>query len=339
MPGPRRPSDDVTRRWLGAAGLVGLAALGAGLAASALAVPHAVPLPPAVPGEPRSIAGKAGPMTVWVAGQGSPVLLLHSINAAASAHEMRPLFERLARTHRVYAPDLPGFGLSDRSDRHYDIRLYVDAIHDTLDLIAQRYGDTAVDAIALSLSAEFLARAAVERPDRLRTLTLITPTGFARGTDALRGPAGASREVRGVHAAVTVPLWAQALYDALVSRRSVAYFLRRTFGSSDVDPSLIDQSWATAHQPGARHAPFAFLSARLFARDVRALYEALSLPVWVPHGDRGDFADFSQAGWTEARPNWRLQRFPAGAMVHWELPDAIADGWQAFTAQALTAAG
>jgi pimeloyl-ACP methyl ester carboxylesterase len=331
MPALHRLPPDLAHRLLGAASRLGLATIVGVITTSALAVPHAVALPPAVPGEPLVLSGAAGPMTVWVAGHGSPVLLIHSINAAASAHEMRPLFERLARTHRVYAPDLPGFGLSDRSDRRYDIRLYVDAIHDALDLIARHHGDDVpVDAVALSLSAEFLARAALERPQRLHTLTLITPTGFARGSEAMRGPVGASREFPGVHAVVTVPLWAQALYDALVSRRSIAYFLRRTWGSPEVDPSLVDQSWATAHQPGARHAPFAFLSARLFARDVRTLYESLTLPVWVPHGDRGDFADFSESAWTHDRPNWRLQRFPAGAMVHWELPDEIADGWRAF---------
>jgi pimeloyl-ACP methyl ester carboxylesterase len=42
-------------------------------------------------------------------------MLLHSINAAPSAYEVKPLFEQMRHTHRVFAPDLPGYGFSDPS--------------------------------------------------------------------------------------------------------------------------------------------------------------------------------------------------------------------------------
>ena len=58
-----------------------------------------------------------------------PLLLLHSINAAASAYEMKPLFEHYSRERPVYALDFPGYGLSDRSARDYTPRLMTDAIH------------------------------------------------------------------------------------------------------------------------------------------------------------------------------------------------------------------
>ncbi len=48
-----------------------------------------------------------------------PLVLLHSINAAPSVFEMKPLFDHYRGTRRVYAMDLPGFGFSDRSDRKY----------------------------------------------------------------------------------------------------------------------------------------------------------------------------------------------------------------------------
>ena len=36
-----------------------------------------------------------------------------------------------------------------------------------------------------------------------------------------------------------------------MSRRSVRYFLGRTWGSKAIDEGLFEYSWATAHQPGA----------------------------------------------------------------------------------------
>ena len=67
-------------------------------------------LPSPLAATQREISGTAGRLALYEAGSGSPVLLIHSINAAASAYEVRPLFERLSATHRVFAIDLPGYG-------------------------------------------------------------------------------------------------------------------------------------------------------------------------------------------------------------------------------------
>jgi pimeloyl-ACP methyl ester carboxylesterase len=260
------------------------------------------------------------------------MLLVHSINAAASAYEVRPVFERMAARYRVYAPDLPGFGASDRSERRYDAALFGAAIDDALDAIGADCGDAPVDVFALSLSSEFAARAAVRRPARFRTLAMVTPTGLDRRSSTLRGAPGSDREVRGVHAAVSVALWSQGLFDLLVSRRSVRYFLQRTWGAKAIDEGLLEYSWLTAHQPGARFAPLAFLSGRLFSRDIRDVYERLALPVWVPHGTRGDFRDFSGADWTRQRPNWSMQPFDSGALPHFEHPESFAAAYRRFLA-------
>jgi alpha/beta hydrolase fold len=52
------------------------------------------------------------------AGQGDPVLLLHGY--AQTSHMWRPLIAELARTHRVIAPDLRGFGESAKPEGGYD---------------------------------------------------------------------------------------------------------------------------------------------------------------------------------------------------------------------------
>jgi pimeloyl-ACP methyl ester carboxylesterase len=292
-----------------------------------------VPMTPALEARRLRTNGRSGPLSYYVGGDGPPLLLLHSINAAASAHEVAPLFLHAAKTRRVYAPDLPGFGYSDRSDRRYGIGLYCDAVRDMLAVIATDSGSTPLDALALSLSAEFLARVATEAPTAFRTLTLVTPTGFSRGANMYRAAPGSNRELPGIYMATTIPLWRESLYAGLVSRRSIRYFLERTFGSKNVPDALVEYSWITSHQPGASNAPFAFLSGRLFSRDIRNVYERLALPIWLPHGTRGDFKDFSEASWTRTRRNWTVQAYATGAMIHFEQPEAFCADWDSFLAR------
>ena len=285
-------------------------------------------LPPALDAERLEIERRAGRMSYYVAGEGPPMLLIHSINAAGSAYEIKPIFEHFRQTRTVFAPDLPGFGFSDRSNHTYDIRLYVDAVHDMLDVIAE--SAPRLDALALSLSSEFLARAAVEISEPFASLALVTATGFRAGSDNLRGPDGGSREMRLLSSVVNVPLWRRGLYRGLVRPSVIRYFLRRTWGGDDIDESLAAYDDLTTHQRGAENAPLAFLSGKLFAADIRNVYEKLEMPVWLPHGTRGDFRDFREAAWTQERDNWQVTPFESGALPHFEKPDEFFPAYETF---------
>lgn len=299
---------------------------------SAARVPHRMPLPDALNAERRTFRGRAGRLSTYVAGEGAPLLLIHFVNAAASAYEVRPLFQFYRTTRRVYALDLPGYGFSERSERAYTPRLMTDAILDALDLIARETGAQAVDALALSLSGEFLARAASEHPERFRSVALVAPTGFGAREQRYGAP-GTSLGSRRARRALEFPVWAQPFYDALVSVPSLRYFLKKTFGSYDaIDPGLLAYCYPTSHQHGARHAPFAFLSGVLFSADIDWVYESLGVPVWLAYGERDGFTDFGDTRNVAQRPNWRLQAFPTGGLPHFEVREAFTSAYDAFLA-------
>ncbi|MBZ8132227.1 alpha/beta fold hydrolase [Afifella sp. IM 167] len=307
---------------------------------AAVTAPHVRPgrtsatLPDSLAAERFETEGRAGPLSFYVAGQGRPLLLIHSINAAGSAYEVRPIFQKERENYRVYAVDLPGFGFSDRSDRDYNVRLYVDAIHDMLDVIAADTGsEEPVDALALSLSSEFLARAANERPQRFRSLAFVTPTGFESGASKRHGLPGSSREVPFLYSTLTFPLWSKSLYKGLTSRPSIRFFLKKTFGDKEIDESMLEYDYLTTHQPGARHAPYAFVSGKLFSGDIRAVYERLAMPVLLAHGTRGDFSDFTEADWARARKNWTVKPFKTGALIPFQAPEPFFAAYEAFLAE------
>lgn len=306
-----------------------LAAL-AGLGYSTLFVPRALRLPPAIDAERHETQGRAGRLSFYVAGQGAPLLLIHSVNAAASAYEVRPIFEHVQHSRRVYALDLPGFGFSERSNRNYTPRLFSDAILDMLDLIDAECGSAPVDALALSLGGEFLARAASERPERFRSVALVSPTAFDVG-EQFYGEPGSVRGFPPLRQLYEFPLWGRALFNALNSRASQRYFLARTFGSyAAIDQGLLEYDYLTAHQPGAQHAPFAFITGGLFSADINRVYELLQMPVWLAHGVRGDFGQVRDTSMIDQRNNWTRQQFDTGMLPHFEQPHLFLAHYAAF---------
>ena len=297
---------------------------------------NSLELPNAVPGERSAIDTPSGLVSFYRSNGAStaatPLLLIHSINAAGSSYEVRPIFEHYRGDRPVYSVDLPGFGFSERSDRVYSPRLMVDAIRAMVAQIRQEHGGVPIDALALSLSSEFLARAASERPGDYRSLALVSPTGFNKGAPYLE--AGATRARPTFYRILRFPLWDRGFYCLLTSRRSIRYFLERTWGSKNIDEGMLNYDYMTTHQPGARFAPYYFVSGYLFSLDITRVYESLAMPVWLSHGVRGDFQDYSYAEKISRLPNWTVTEFPTGALPHFELPNDFMRRYSAFLDQA-----
>jgi pimeloyl-ACP methyl ester carboxylesterase len=97
---------------------VGIAAAVAPLPASAQAVPI----------ESRFADVNGLRMHYLSAGNsGSPVILLHGY--AQNSHMWRPLMKELAKTHRVIAPDLRGFGDTTKAESGYDKKTMAQDVH------------------------------------------------------------------------------------------------------------------------------------------------------------------------------------------------------------------
>ena len=288
-----------------------------------LALPPVMPLPPAVPAELRDLDSPAGRLSLYCArpeGAASglpPLLLVHSVNAAGSAAEVAPLFAHYRQQRAVYALDLPGFGCSERSDRPYTVRLMTDALLAALRAIQAEQAGVAVDVLAVSLACEFAARVAVEAPQLVRRLALVSPTGFS-GKRRRYGAPGAAVGPPWLFQLLSWRLWSAGLYNTLTRPAVIRYFLQRTWGSSAIDEALWRYDLLTTRQPGAQFAPLAFVSAQLFSADINTLYEALDGPVWVSMATRGDFTDYQGRHTVAGRGNWQFHALAGGALPFFE---------------------
>lgn len=238
-----------------------------------------------------------------------PLVLLHSINAAPSAMEMKPLFEHFAASRTVYAPDLPGFGMSQRGDLPYSPDFYAQALADLL----QHIEGPPPDVVALSLTSEFAARAVLEKGASVNSLALISPTGLGH-----RQPPSPSAGAR-INRFLNISWLGGTLWRALVLKPSIRYFLGQAFYGSAPD-ELVNYAAETARQPDATYAPFAFLTMQLFTRDaIPSLFAPLAAPTLLIY-DQDPNIGFEQVPeLLAANPQIRERRIiPTRGLPQWE---------------------
>jgi pimeloyl-ACP methyl ester carboxylesterase len=244
---------------------------------------------------------------------GRPLLLLHGIHSAAWSYEWRSNVDALSAAHDVFVLDLLGFGLSDRPQARYSARLYSRLIDD---FARQKIAEPAA-LIASSLTAAYAAVLGARDPGQYPALVLIEPTGLVRQNGAATAGGDVTRLV------VDAPLVGAAVFNALTSRRSLRYWLERAYVDLEfVTPELVDIYHRAAHQPGARHAPAAFLSGHLNL-DVRGAVRRLRQPVMLIWGEQAVETPVEDArGFLALNPGIQLSILdPAGMLPHDEQAD------------------
>lgn len=99
-----------------------------------------------------------------------PVVLVHGL--VVSSRYMMPTAERLASNFRVYAPDLPGFGLSSKPSHVLRLPELADALAEWMDAV----GLEQAALLGNSFGCQILVEFALRHPDRASRLVLLGPT-------------------------------------------------------------------------------------------------------------------------------------------------------------------
>jgi pimeloyl-ACP methyl ester carboxylesterase len=250
------------------------------------------------------------------------VLCLHGINAAGSSGEFREIATTLAETHRVIAPDLPGFGRSDRPPLRYSAALYEDFVADFL----AEYDSPAV--VASSLSGAYVARAADDPRVDLDSLLTVCPT--TRG-----GPDPPKTWLREL---LRAPVVGTGIFDALVSKPSIRYFNadHAYADPGSVSPDWTDYQWRSTHQPNARFAVASFVAGHCNSElDLGPALRDLDAPVTIVWGRDATLPPLSEGRTLADEADARLVVFDhAKLLPHVEHPAAFVETAREATAPA-----
>jgi len=262
------------------------------------------------------------------AGTGRPIVILHSINAVASAHEMRPLVQRLQReTERpLYVLEWLGFGHSDRPDTSYTPDLLESQLeHFVFRILRARDG---VDVIGFSLGATYAAELARRRPALVRTLVAIEPAGL--GDEPRELGKGWSRLL------FTLPGVQQAFYDRLTTPEALYDFARENLFTSQfgVPDDYVELGYETSRVEGAARPLDDFLEGRLYTEDAEDTFLHMPQPLLIVHGNVGNrrLESYTELPRLVDRPNTTVLSLGTGALPHWELPGVVMERIEEFYA-------
>ena len=108
-------------------------------------------------------------------GRGSPVVFIHGLGSSGYI-EWRYNMQQIAARHRVFAPDLPGFGRSEKPRARYGIAYFTRFVERYM----QERGLRSAAIVGASLGGRIALELALERPALVRKLALINTLGLGR---------------------------------------------------------------------------------------------------------------------------------------------------------------
>jgi pimeloyl-ACP methyl ester carboxylesterase len=225
-----------------------------------------------------AVAGLRVNLTEW--GRGPAVVLLHGLTGSPAY--LRPYAERLARTHRVLAIDLPGHGGSDMVEP-FSFRAAARVLADA----AAAAGVERPVVLGHSFGAPLAVAWAAERP--VAGIVACSPVGMV--PLELRR----ARYVLPFHRllALTEPAWGGAAVALAPSRRAVFGWFVGMAGLDGLDPALgremLRDAGRTAPVVTRVLGPLAHL-------DLAALAACVSAPALVLWGD------LDRSGWESGPP-------------------------------------
>ncbi|AFY66156.1 alpha/beta fold hydrolase [Geitlerinema sp. PCC 7407] len=209
----------------------------------------------------------------------APLVFFHGFGGGSSSYEWSKVYPAFAADYRVIAPDLVGWGRSAHPARDYEPEDYVTTLREFLEQVSDR----PVIAVASSLTAAYVVRVAIARPELFRALILVTPAGLSDFGE---------NYTRSLFAQVVkTPVVDRLLYTfGIATAGGIRSFLeQRQFADRDrIYPEIVEAYLASASQPNAEYAALSFVRGDL-CFDLARYMPELTTPTFMIWGEKSQF--------------------------------------------------
>ncbi len=300
-------------------GVISGALIGAAMAGFNYLSDMAADVPsPVLAGMAYAYPWRLGRIFYQVAGpeEGTPLVMVHGLHAAASSYEFRYNFDFFVeKGYRVYAPDLLGFGLSDRPAMAYDDEIYIALLGDFLRDVV---GEPAI-VMATSASTVFAVAAAARHAERVAKLILIAPVGISQRKWQI------PMITNGANSLLSSPVLGETLFNLLTTPQGIRYFLAHDgFYNPDlVTDEMVEYHYNVSHMPNAHYAAAAFISGKV-NRDIVAEWKSLKQPILLVWGYHGSTTPITKGPeFLKTNPRAVTNGYDAKLLPHYECADGF----------------
>ncbi len=266
----------------------------------------------------RVLQTPPGNIVYHESGSGQPLIFVHGIYTGASSYEWSKVYPEFASRFRVLAPDLIGFGESQRPNAKLQIADYVRMLGE---FAKATCGQQPPIFIASGLGAGFCVYLASQHPELVSRLILYMPAGRADF-----GGQGVSLAAR---LASRAPLLNRFLYRNYYATKPAirSWLADRAFVRPDlVTDEMVDVLTTCAQQYGAEHSILNFQGGRV-GFDLEQRIKMLSQPVTLLWGDQSVFPRLESAYRLQPSiPNCTLRIIEnAGSLAALESPSELVE--------------
>jgi pimeloyl-ACP methyl ester carboxylesterase len=213
--------------------------------------------------------------------------LLHGGGYDSASLSYKHAIRTISEHHRVFAPDWPGYGESDKPKMEYTTEYYVGFLGDLMDAL----GLEKASLVGISMGGAISLGFALQSPQRVEKLVLVDSHGL--GGEVPGGMAS--------YVLVRLPLLNRLVWAALKrSRKMVEQSLRTVFYDPQaVTENLVDEVYQLAKKPGAGRAWRSWQENEIEREGLRTNFvdrlPTLTVPTLILHGEEDKYVPVSWA--------------------------------------------
>ena len=222
------------------------------------------------------------------AGEGdAPVLLLHGGGYDSASLSYKHIIGPISEHRRVFAPDWPGYGESDKPKMEYTTEYYVGLLGHLMDTL----GLEKANLVGISLGGAVSLGFSFRSPQRVEKLVLVDSHGLGGEV-----PGGVASE-----ALVRLPLLNKLVWAALKrSRKMVEWSLQTVlYDPHAITGDLVEEVYQLAKKPGAGRAWRSWQKNEIGREGLRTNFverlPTLAVPTLIFHGAEDKYVPVSWA--------------------------------------------
>jgi len=243
---------------------------------------------------------------------GSSILLLHGGGSDTASLSWRLAIPTLASSHRVYAPNLPGYGQTDRPDIAYTNDYYVQFVCDFMEAA----GLERAALVGISMGGGISIGMTLEYPERVDRLVLVDSYGLQR-----KAPMHLLSALT-VKTPGLIPLtWKWLSSSRGMMKASLKSLIQRP---QSLTGELIDELWEEARRPRSGDAFYSYQKSEVQWGGTRTCFmdrlDQIEVPTLIIHGEKDSLVPLECSREAARRiPNAELKILPGCG--HWPQRD------------------